>query len=151
MNTPQTNPSRSAGAVQDEIGRRLAARLSAGVETGGLPDDVASRLQAARTLAVARRKLPEPVAVAVAQPALAAAGGGSDRSGDDGPGPIGRAIAALLPLLALAAGLVVIQVAQNERRADDLARVDTQLLADDLPPSAYADPGFMQFLKSDDR
>jgi len=149
MNTPQTNPSRSAGALQDDVGRRLAARLSASVETGALPDDVASRLQAMRTLAVARRKQPGPVQVA--QPVLATAGGPGHRSGDDGPGPLGRAVAAVLPLLALVAGLVAIQFVQNERRADDLARVDTQLLADDLPPSAYADPGFMQFLKSDDR
>jgi hypothetical protein len=26
--------------------------------------------------------------------------------------------------------------------------VDAALLTDDLPPSAYADPGFAQFLKS---
>jgi hypothetical protein len=29
-----------------------------------------------------------------------------------------------------------------------LAEVDSALLIDDLPPAAYADPGFLQFLKN---
>ncbi|MEH3087579.1 MAG: DUF3619 family protein [Xylophilus ampelinus] len=149
MNTPQTNLARSASDLQDDFGHRIAARLSAGATPDALPADVAARLQAMRRQALERRKQPEPVRAA--QPVLAGAGGRPTRGGDDDPSPWKRGVAALLPLLALAAGLVAIQVAQNERRADDLARVDTQLLADDLPPSAYADPGFVQFLKSDAR
>jgi hypothetical protein len=45
------------------------------------------------------------------------------------------------------AGLVLIHGIQNERRANEVAEVDAALLTDDLPPSAYADPGFIQFLK----
>jgi hypothetical protein len=37
---------------------------------------------------------------------------------------------------------------QKEDRANELAEVDTALLTDDLPPSAYADPGFVQFLRA---
>jgi hypothetical protein len=37
---------------------------------------------------------------------------------------------------------------QNEHRAHEVAEVDAALLTDDLPPSAYADPGFIQFLKA---
>ena len=57
-------------------------------------------------------------------------------------------IASVLPLLALVAGLVVIQQVQTDSRANELAEVDAALLTDDLPPAAYADPGFVQFLKS---
>jgi hypothetical protein len=57
-------------------------------------------------------------------------------------------IASVLPLVVLAAGLVLIHSAQTDRRASELAEVDAALLTDDLPPSAYADPGFVQFLKS---
>ena len=32
--------------------------------------------------------------------------------------------------------------------ASEIAEVDAALLTGDLPPSAYADPGFVQFLKS---
>jgi hypothetical protein len=48
----------------------------------------------------------------------------------------------------LAAGLVLIHTVQTDRRASELAEVDVQLLTDDLPPQAYADPGFAQFLRT---
>jgi hypothetical protein len=48
----------------------------------------------------------------------------------------------------LAAGLILIHTVQNDWRATEVAEVDAALLTDDLPPSAYADPGFVQFLKS---
>ena len=50
--------------------------------------------------------------------------------------------------MALAAGLVAINVVQNEYRAQEVAEVDAALLTDDLPPAAYSDPGFVQFLKT---
>lgn len=53
-----------------------------------------------------------------------------------------------VPLMALVVGLVVINIAQDEDSANDLAEVDAALLTDDLPPAAYADPGFVQFLKT---
>ncbi len=31
---------------------------------------------------------------------------------------------------------------------NEVAEVDAALLTDDLPPSAYADPGFLQYLKT---
>jgi hypothetical protein len=33
------------------------------------------------------------------------------------------------------------------QRARELAEIDVAILVDDLPPDAYADPGFSQFLK----
>jgi hypothetical protein len=56
-------------------------------------------------------------------------------------------IGAALPLIALVAGLILIHTVQNERRASEVAEVDAALLTDDLPPAAYADPGFAQFLQ----
>jgi hypothetical protein len=57
-------------------------------------------------------------------------------------------LASLLPLIALVAGLAIIQNIMDDDRANELAEVDAALLTDDLPPSAYADPGFLQFLKN---
>jgi len=37
---------------------------------------------------------------------------------------------------------------QVENVTTELTEIDTALLTDDLPPSAYADPGFTQFIKS---
>ena len=58
-------------------------------------------------------------------------------------------IGTVVPLVALVAGLITISVMQDEDRASELAEVDSALLTGDLPPAAYTDPGFAQFLKSD--
>lgn len=132
-----------ADVLQDRIGFKLAARLSDG--TDSLPHDLSERLRAARVQAVSQRKR-----VRVMQTAPALVGSGKSAAlllGEDGPGIWGR-MAALIPLVALVAGLFVIDTIQNENRAQEVAEVDAALLTDDLPPSAYTDPGFMQFLKS---
>lgn len=122
--------------LQDRFGKQVAARLSA---DAGLSHEVSERLRAARVRALARRKLATAAAMGVS-------GGVATLGFDVGrPGFWGR-LASALPLVALAAGLVAINVIQNENRAEEVAEVDAALLIDDLPPSAYADPGFMQFL-----
>jgi hypothetical protein len=68
-----------------------------------------------------------------------------------GPGDEGlslwRILASALPLVALVMGLVLVQVIQQELTESDIASIDSALLLDDLPPDAYTDPGFLQFLK----
>jgi hypothetical protein len=129
-------------ARQDQFGRRIAARLDAA--TLELPHDITERLRAARTQAIALRK---PVALKAAPSVQVSAGGQATLGGDESPGWWHR-LASALPLVVLLAGLVTIHVVQNEHRARELADVDAALLTDDLPPSAYADPGFVQYLKS---
>ncbi|MBN8557547.1 MAG: DUF3619 family protein, partial [Burkholderiales bacterium] len=68
--------------------------------------------------------------------------------GDNGTGLWGR-LASGAMMLALVAGLVAIDVVQDNDRATEVAELDAALLTDDLPPEAYADPGFLQFIKSD--
>jgi hypothetical protein len=129
-------------ARQDQFGRRIGARLDAA--TLELPHDISERLRAARTQAVALRKnapLQAAAAVQVSSNGQATLGGG------DRPGWV-HLLASALPLIVLLAGLVTIHVVQNEQRAHELAEVDAALLTDDLPPAAYADPGFVQFLKT---
>jgi len=131
--------------LQDEFGERVAARLEAGAR--GLPADVGARLKSIRMQALSRRK----VANVRARTAAAVFGNGSGAvmslGGGRGPGRWGR-LASALPLLALVAGLVTIHLVQTEDRLRELAEVDSDLLADDLPPSAYTDPGFIEFLKN---
>ncbi|HVZ44652.1 MAG TPA: DUF3619 family protein [Ramlibacter sp.] len=136
MTTTQANQ-----AAADRFGRRVAARLSVGAAE--LPYEVSERLRAARTRAVAARKRLQPRLV----PHVLATGGAAALGFDEeGLGLWGR-IASALPLVVLAAGLVFIHVVQQDRRASELAEVDVALLVDDLPPAAYADPGFVQFLQ----
>jgi hypothetical protein len=54
--------------------------------------------------------------------------------------------AALLPLVVLVAGLVGIEQWATQEQIAVAADIDANLLADDLPPEAYADPGFAEFL-----
>jgi hypothetical protein len=135
MNTDQLT------LAQDRFGRKVTARLSAGA--AGLPYDVSERLRAARMQAVAKRKRVAGLRTAVS---VSASGGAAALTADE-PVSIWNRIASVLPIIALAAGLVLIHSMQNERRANEVAEVDAALLTDDLPPSAYADPGFIQFLK----
>ncbi len=132
-----TDPLR-AQALADQFGRAVARRLAAGTEE--MHYEARERLRAARVRALAVRKQPEhaPVVVGRGGSAVLALG---ERSWFN-------RIASVLPLVVLAAGLVLIHIAQTDRRASELAEVDAALLTDDLPPAAYADPGFVQFLKS---
>lgn len=56
---------------------------------------------------------------------------------------------AMLPLLVLVAGLLALQHYQQEKFVRATADIDTALLLDELPPAAYADPGFASYLRQD--
>jgi Protein of unknown function (DUF3619) len=107
--------------------------------------DVTERLRAARMQALAKRKVSALVRTAETSVnqggAIALHWGGSD--GFD----FWSGLASVLPLVALVVGLLAIQSIQEDYRVSEMAAVDSALLSDDLPPSAYADDGFTQFLK----
>ncbi len=137
-----TSPSSKAEALEAQFGRHIAARLSAG--NNELPHDISERLRVARTQAMAKRKLAPAMRIA----STTQVAGGSAALGGGG-GWWWTRIGAALPLVALVGGLIAINVVQAENRARELADVDSALLTDELPPAAYTDPGFAQFLKSE--
>ncbi len=53
----------------------------------------------------------------------------------------------ILAFVALAVGAFGVQVWQNEQEAAALAEIDSELLGDEVPPSAYTDQGFMEWLQ----
>ena len=125
---------------------RVTRRLSTG--TDDLPYDITERLRAARMQALAKRKVLAVQTTAVVSSASASTlvlGGGNGRRSGFG---WWQPMASALPLIALVAGLVAINIIQDDDRTSELAEVDAALLTDDLPPDAYADPGFVQFLKT---
>lgn len=147
INTFRGTPGAGSGEAgqaqaQDRFGRRIATRLEQGSQE--LPHDISERLRAARVRAISQRK--REAGVAMVLPQFAAVGIGQQFG--QGPGLWSR-LASGLPVLVLVAGLVCIQALEADRRANEVAEVDAALLADDLPPAAYADAGFVQFLKSD--
>ena len=133
--------------AQDRFGMSIAALLSDATDT--LPNDISERLRVARAQAMAKRKM-VPTLGRAPRTASVVVGNGSSATlgdGDDDFGMWGR-ITSFLPLIALLVGLVCIHFIQNERRANEIAEIDAALLIDDLPPAAYTDPGFVQFLKA---
>ena len=139
MTTSATTPH-----SQDQFGFAVAARLDAA--STDLPHDITERLRAARTRAVAAR-LTTQSRLQTSQQMTVQGGVGMLHFGDEGLNLWSR-LAALLPLIALIAGLALIQNILDDNRASELAEVDSAMLSDDLPPTAYADPGFLQFLKT---
>ncbi len=129
----------------DRFGRAFAARLSYGL--ADTSHEVSERLRVARLQAVERRRLAVRGKVLRRASSVMRANAVASMSGDEEGGWGLRWIAAL-PMVALMAGLLLINGAQSDNRDVELAEVDSALLTDDLPPAAYADPGFMQFLKA---
>lgn len=127
----------------DQFARRIVARLDEA--NRDMSHDVSERLRAARTRAIAARLVPAPQ-LQTASGLQIQNGVGMLHFGDEGLNLWSR-LASFLPLIALVVGLVCVQQFSDDYQADELAEIDAALLTDDLPPAAYADPGFLQFLK----
>jgi len=54
----------------------------------------------------------------------------------------------LVPLAVLLAGLVLIDSQYSRAQIEAAAELDAAILSDDLPPEAYRDQGFVEFLKT---
>lgn len=74
---------------------------------------------------------------------------GRGRRLEEGPPSWGWRLAAVLPVVALVAGLWGVHRYAKHEQVEAATDVDMQLLTDDLPPAAYADPGFEEFLSRD--
>jgi len=135
---------RDLDTLQARIGARIAAHLSEQAEQ--TPHDVNERLRFAREQALHRaRELRTAQAPAVVQ------GGASATlalGGFGGQSSWWVRLASVMPLILLVAGLVLIQQVHERAQISAAAEVDAQILSDDLPPAAYSDPGFAEFLKT---
>lgn len=69
---------------------------------------------------------------------------------DEAPPTWGWRLASALPVLALVVGLWLIHKTYQQEQVQAATEVDMALLTDELPPNAYADPGFEEYLRSAD-
>lgn len=108
-----------------------------------LPQSTADRLAAARRTAVSRKKKESALRALFMRPVLSAQGGAT-LSGNRMTwlGRMGIAV----PLIVVALGLTGIYQFEQQRRISDTAEIDAEMLADELPISAYLDQGFNTFL-----
>jgi hypothetical protein len=138
------NTIHSQHSSADIFGRRVAVLLDQSNQD--LPYNISERLRASRMRAVAARR--------VSQLQWQTAEEAQLQNGVLNLGFPSKAYAffsslvSLIPLVCLAAGLVMLYDFHNDQSALELAEVDSALLVDDLPPQAYTDPGFAHFLKS---
>ena len=148
MNQKHTSPAFSLpppaalDALQARFALRVTARLTErSIEIG---PDITERLRFAREKALERAR--------AVRSAETAAPVGVSRSGAAILGASGSGwwikLASVLPVFALVAGLLLIQRLQENAQISTAAEVDAALLADDLPPRAYSDAGFAEFLKT---
>jgi hypothetical protein len=135
-----TNRSIDDHVVEAQLGTRLAAGLNASVEH--LPHDVNERLRFAREQALSRVRQARQAAGVVA---VGASSGGV--AALVGFTPWWQRAMAVVPLVVLLGGLLLIDHWSIREQVLAAADVDSQLLADELPPSAYSDPGFAEYLR----
>jgi len=131
--------------LEARFGVRVASML--GERVRQTPPDISERLRVAREQAVERARLARrQVRTAVAAGPVVV-GRGRTASLAEHTGWWVK-LASAMPLAMLVCGLLVIDRLHENAQITAAAEVDAALLADDLPPAAYSDPGFAEFLKT---
>jgi hypothetical protein len=145
--SPSFSPDRGAelDARVARYGLRVAARLAE--QTEDLPHDILERLRVAREQAVERTRAAARKAARSEASVVVDAGASLALAGGPGEGGAWFKLAGWVPIVLLLAGLLLIQDRYQREQVEAAAEIDAALLADDLPPSAYSDPGFSEFLK----
>jgi hypothetical protein len=153
MNTlTKLNPDRRVEILRERFARRVAGALTE-LQIAQPRRDVEERLRVAReqalTLAPRTRSSQRRAA---AHGIVGDAGGAAIvGGGGDGQAPWWLRLSSLVPLAVLLLGLVLIDDRYTQSQIEAAAEVDAAILADDLPPEAYGDPGFAEYLKGESR
>ena len=144
--TKTTNLTFSPVPDRDGLEARFGVRVASmlGERAQSTAPDISERLRFAREQALSRAQAARRVQAAAA------------------PVVVGRGRAAVLanplgwwfklgsaaPLALLVLGLAGIAHVHDKAQIAAVAEVDAALLSDDLPPAAYTDPGFAEYLKT---
>lgn len=147
MKSSNKYTSEAATGLEARFGLRVASALTAQGET--TDHDISERLRVAREQALERarqtRRATAPATASATQVVGITASGAAVLGGQS---LWWTRLASAVPLLTLVIGLVLIDQWHDRAQIDAAADVDSALLADDLPPAAYSDPGFVEFLNS---
>lgn len=123
----------------DQAGLALARPLAE--QADQLSPEISARLESARAQAIAAaRATREASAVQVDATGQAVLQGGPGNR---------RRFAGLLPALVVAVGLLALAQGQWLQQMMGVGEVDTAVLKDKLPPNAYGDPGFNEYLEEE--
>lgn len=141
---PTTAESTRVAALEGHYALRVTACLSEAASH--LPHDIVERLRFGREQALQRARAVRAGSV----PASSAFVQANGSAALGGPPSLWLRLASLMPLVALVVGLMLIQQYHDGEQVLTAAEIDTALLADEVPPTAYGDPGFAEFLRGTD-
>jgi hypothetical protein len=144
--TKNTNSTFSHAPDRDGLEARFGVRVASmlGERAQSTAPDISERLRFAREQALSRAQAARRLASAPA-PVVVSRGGVAALAGHLG---WWFKLGSAMPLALLVAGLVGIAHVHNQAQIAAVAEVDAALLSDDLPPAAYTDPGFAEYLKT---
>jgi len=140
---------RQADVMQARFALRLTASLSE-LQARTEGSEIGVRLRFAREQAItcAQQVRRAKVAAFGVEAELAGSGGGGVMLARGPSTPWWLRLGALVPLAVLLAGLALIDSRYTQSQIDAAAEVDAAILVDELPPEAYRDQGFVEFLRS---
>ncbi|MDP3537716.1 MAG: DUF3619 family protein [Azonexus sp.] len=122
--------------IEERYAHRVRQALNHGLKD--IPPAASRRLEAARHLALSKQKQAEPQLV------LAGISAQSFKSGSHIP-----YLKQILSVIALLLGMWLSFYWHSVQYVTELQDVDSALLADDLPPEAFLDNDFFEWLKDD--
>ncbi|MEK8030778.1 DUF3619 family protein [Ideonella sp. DXS29W] len=146
MNSTVSRSAADVERLEARFGLRVGAMLHE--QADQTPHDISERLRVARERALERARHARVAPAVASAPADVVVGRG--RTGILGrqPGWLFR-FASVMPLIVLVAGLIAIDEWHDRAQIEAAAELDAALLGDELPPDAYSDAGFVEFLKED--
>ena len=136
---------RDLQALQTRFALKVAARLSQ--QADSMPHDLSERLRFARERALERaQEVRRPASALAASPVSLGRGVAALLGG--GRSAWWLKLASALPLVLLLGGLSAIEELHDRTQINAAAEIDVALLSDALPPDAYRDAGFVEYLKT---
>ena len=137
-----TNQQHAYQNQREALEARFALRVASALSERGIGHDIEERLRVSRDAALAKARQVRATRTAAVS---LHNGGGSAALG--GGSSWWLRLASLTPLVVLALGLMLIERINSQEQIHAAAEIDAVLLADELPPRAYSDPGFAEFLR----
>ena len=130
--------------LEARFGVRVASML--GERAQSTAPDISERLRFAREQALVRAQAARRQVQTASAPVVVGRGSSAVLAN-----PLGWwfKLGSAVPLALLVLGLAGIAHVHDKAQIAAVAEVDAALLADDLPPAAYTDPGFAEYLKTE--
>jgi hypothetical protein len=142
-NTTSTFSLPDRDGLEARFGVRVASML--GERAQSTAPDISERLRFAREQALSRAQAARRQVQAATAPVVVSRGRSAALAS-----PLGWwfKLGSAAPLALLVLGLAGIAHVHDKAQIAAVAEVDAALLSDDLPPDAYTDPGFAEYLKT---